>query len=159
LGIHRVEQSRELNGSPEACFAAITDYESFTDWQSAVRSVEIIDRHPDGLARTVSYELDAKVRRIAYTLEYSYEPPGRIVWEFVDGSGIDHIEGGYRFEPIDDGARTIATYTLGIDPGVRVPGLLARRLNSELMKRSVGELADEVERRVVPRRAQMPGGA
>ena len=70
----------------------------------------------------------------------------RLAWD-LEGSGIDHIEGGYRFEPIEDGARTIATYALGIDPGVRVPGLLARRLNSELMKRSVGELADEVERR------------
>jgi hypothetical protein len=50
-------------------------------------------------------------------------------------------------EPLDGGARTRATYRLGIDPGVPLPGLVARRLTSGVMGRSVRDLRDEVERR------------
>ena len=33
-----------------------------------------------------------------------YEPPGRVWWDFVEGDGVEPIEGGYLFEPIDDDA-------------------------------------------------------
>ena len=147
VGIHRAEQSAEIEAPPEACFEAIVDYESFPDWQQAVEAIEVIDRDPDGRGRHVRVEVDAKLKRIAYTLHYHYEPPHRVWWDFVDGDGVAHIDGEYVFEPLDGGRRTRATYRLGIDPGVPVPGLVARRLNQGVMRRSVRDLRDEVERR------------
>lgn len=145
MGIHRAEQTIEIPAPAEECFTAITDYETFPDWQEAVVRTEVIERYPDGLGRVVETTADAKFREVTYRLHYHYEPPGRIWWDFVAGHGVEHIEGEYVFDPRDEA--TLATYRLGIDPGVPVPGLLARRLNQSVMKRSVEDLHAEVLRR------------
>ena len=144
MGVHRAEQRIEVAGPPDACFAAGVDYESFPRWQRAVKRAEVMSRNEEGLGEIVAFEIDAKVRRLAYTLRYGYEAPGRVWWELVEGDVAD-IEGEYRFEPKGDG--TLVTYALGIDPGVPLPGLIAGRLNRQIMKQSVEDLRDEVERR------------
>jgi hypothetical protein len=149
VGIHHAEQSAEIGGSPEACFEAITDYESFPAWQDAVQTAEVLERYPDGLGEVVRFEIDAKVKRISYTLRYRYDRPARIWWEFIAGEGVGHVEGEYLLEALGGGERTIATYRLGIDPGIPVPGLIARRLNQGVMRRSVSDLREEVERRAL----------
>ena len=137
-----------MDASPEAVYEAATDYETFPRWQQAVQVAEVLERDDRGRGRVVRFEIDAKVKRIAYTLRYHYDPPGRIRWDFVEGDGVADVEGEYELEPLDDGERTRVTYRLGIDPGVPVPGLLARRLNKGVMRRSVTDLRDEVERRL-----------
>jgi carbon monoxide dehydrogenase subunit G len=144
LGVHSAEQSESIAAAPEACFEALCDYESFPDWQAAVESVEVLERDEEGRGCVVRFEIDAKVRRVSYTLRYRYEAPRRIWWEMVEGD-VAAVEGEYLLEP--DGEGTDATYRLGIDPGVPVPGLIARRLTSGVMRRSVTDLRDEVERR------------
>jgi len=145
MGVHSAEQRIAIAAPPEACFDTITDYESFTGWQEAVLEVDVVDRYPDGLGRTVELQVDAKARRVRYRLRYHYDRPARIWWDFIEGQGIEHIEGEYLFEPRAQG--TLVTYRVGIDPGVPVPGLLARSLNRRVMRRSVEDLKAEAERR------------
>ena len=145
MTVHWAEQAAEIAAPPGDCFEVITDYESFPLWQSAVRQAEVLDRHPDGLGRRVRFEVDAKLRRVTYTLDYSYEPPFLVTWDFVEGDGVANLEGEYRFE--DRGGATLATYRVGLDAGVPVPGLVARSLSRGVMRRSVHELRDEVEAR------------
>jgi uncharacterized membrane protein len=145
MGVHSAEQQIGIEAPPDACFEAITDYETFPGWQDAVIAVEVHERYPDGLGKLVEVKVDAKFREVTYRLHYHYDRPGRIWWDFVEGHGVEHVEGEYLFEPSGDG--TLATYRLGIDPGVPVPGLIARRLNQGVMKRSVKDLKAEVERR------------
>ena len=147
MAISRAEQSAEIDAPAEACFATIVDYESFPDWQTAVEAIEVRERDEDGLGRIVRVDVDAKVREVAYTLRYHYERPHRVWWEFVEGDGVEHIEGEFTFDPLD-GERTLATYRLGIDPGVPLPGILARKLTGGIMGRSVKDLRDEVLRRL-----------
>jgi uncharacterized membrane protein len=145
MGISRAEQSIEIAAPPEACFEAIVDYETFPEWQEAVVSTDVLDRYEDGLGKLVELRVDAKVRQVRYRLRYHYERPARVWWEFVEGDGIEYIEGEYLFEPRDGG--TLATYRLGIDAGAPVPGFIARRLNEGVMRRSVRDLKGEAERR------------
>jgi uncharacterized membrane protein len=146
LGTHSAEQSADVDASPEAVFEAAIDYETFPAWQQAVERAAVLERDSDGRGELVRFEIDAKVKRVSYTLRYHYEPPARIWWEFVEGDGVENVEGEYVLEPLED-ERTRVTYRLGIDPGVPVPGLIARRLNQGVMRRSVTDLRDEVERR------------
>ena len=147
MGTHTAEQSVEIDAPPEECFEAAIDYETFPDWQAAVERAEVLERDRKGRGELVRFEIDAKVKRISYTLRYHYEAPKRIWWEFVEGDGVSDVEGDYVLEALDEGGRTRVTYRLGIDPGVPVPGIVARRLNKGVMRRSVTDLRDEVERR------------
>lgn len=146
MGLNWAEHSTEIEAPIETCFEAIVDYETFPRWQNAVESVEVLDRHQDGLGRNVKLFVDAKVRKIDYTLDYSYERPHRIEWDFVSGNGMRGVDGDYTFEELGPG-RTKATYRLGADPAIPVPGIVAKRVHRELVKRSVEDLKREAEER------------
>src|SRR5919108_5498186 len=133
MGINRAEQSLEIEASPDACFDAIVDFETYPEWQDAVIGAEVLERYDDGLGKLVRLRVDAKFREVVYTLHYHYDRPGKLWWDFVDGDGVAYIDGEYLFEPLDGGERTRATYRLGVDPGVPVPGFIARRLNEGVM--------------------------
>ena len=148
MGTHSAEQSADVDASPGACFDAAIDYETFPEWQAAVERVEVLERDAAGRGELVRFEIDAKVKRVSYTLRYHYDPPGRIWWDFVEGDGVADVAGEYRIQPLRGGKQARVTYRLGIDPGVPVPGLIARRLTGGVMRRSVTDLRDEVERRV-----------
>ena len=132
-----------IESEPRACFDALTDYDTFADWQSAVEACEVLTRDQQGRGREVAFEIDARVRTVGYTLRYSYEPPHRIAWEFVDGD-VKDVDGEYILEDNGDGT-TLATYSLGLDPGVWLPGPLARVLGEQVMKGQMEELKARVE--------------
>jgi uncharacterized protein YndB with AHSA1/START domain len=146
MGLHWAEHSVEIAASPQECFDAIVDYETFPQWQNAVEATEVLERNRKKLGELVRFEVDGKVRKVGYVLRYHYDAPDRITWDFVEGHGISNVEGAYTFEDTGRGT-TIATYRLGVDPGRGIPGPVAKRMNKQVMKRSVEDLKDEVERR------------
>jgi hypothetical protein len=147
MGINRAEQSIEIVAPPDACYEAIVDFETYPEWQRAVIGTEVLERYQDGLGKLVELRVDAKLRQVVYTLHYHHDRPGRLWWDFVSGDGVAYIDGEYLFEPLGGGERTRATYRLGVDAGVPMPGFIARRLNQEVMRRSIEDTKAEVERR------------
>jgi hypothetical protein len=145
MGINRAEQSIEIPAPPPACFDAIVDFETYPDWQNAVIATEVLDRYDTGLGKNVRLTVDARFRDVIYVLLYHYDPPGRLWWDFVEGEGVAYIDGEYLFEPRRKA--TVATYRLGVDAGVPMPGIVARKLNEVVMRRAVEDLRAEVERR------------
>ena len=132
-----------IEAEPAACFAEITDYETFPEWQAAVKEVAVLSRDRQGRGEDVRFHIDAKVRQVSYTLRYSYDPPNAISWEYVDGD-VKSVDGEYLFEDQGDGT-TRATYELDIDPGVWLPGRIKKMLTDQVMKRSVEDLKRRVE--------------
>lgn len=145
MSTRRASHSTEIDAPLEVCFETIVDYETFPDWQQAAVAVEVLDRHDDGLGKVVDYHVDIGIRELRYRLDYHYERPHRVWWDFLEGDFARDIGGDYRFEPI--GERTGATYSLSVQPAVPVPGFVTRRLSRELMRRSVADLKREAERR------------
>jgi ribosome-associated toxin RatA of RatAB toxin-antitoxin module len=132
-----------IDAAPAVCFDEITDYETFPEWQAAVKEVAVLSRDDQGRGRDVRFQIDAKVRQVSYTLRYSYQPPHLIRWDYVEGD-VKSVDGEYVFEPRDDGS-TLATYSLDIDPGVWLPGPVKKMLTDQVMKRSVEDLKRRVE--------------
>ncbi len=145
-GLNWAEHTVEIDAPIETCFEAIADYESFPEWQRAVVATEILDRYKDGLGRKVNLVVDAKVRKVDYTLEYRYQRPTLIEWDFVEGNGINDADGYYSFEDLG-GGRTRATYKFGLEVGIPLPGPVARRAHNQTLKGSVEDLKKEAERR------------
>ena len=125
MGLNWAEHTVEIDAPIETCFAAIIDYETFPSWQGAVVDTEVLDWDSNGRGQRVRLFIDAKVRKVDYTLVYSYDQPTRIEWDFVEGNGIDGADGHYLFEELGDG-RTRATYKLGLGLALPLPGPVAR---------------------------------
>jgi len=142
--VKRAERSAEIDAAPETCFAALLDYESFPEWQRAVKSVEVLDHDDEGRGRDVEFRIDAKVKQVRYVLRYSYEPPERIAWEYVEGD-VKDVSGEFLLEGAGDG-RTLATYRIGLDAGVWMPGPIKKVLTDQVMKGAVDDLARRVTR-------------
>jgi ribosome-associated toxin RatA of RatAB toxin-antitoxin module len=132
-----------IGAGPGVCFEAITAYETFPEWQAAVKDVQVLSRDEQGRGRDVRFHIDAKVREVSYTLRYSYEAPHLITWDYVDGD-VRSVDGEYVFEDQLDGT-TRATYALQIDPGVWLPGRVKKMLTDQVMRRSVEDLKRRVE--------------
>jgi hypothetical protein len=158
MGLNWAEHTVEINAPIETCFAAIIDYETFPSWQGAVVDTEVLDWDSKGRGKRVRLFIDAKVRKVDYTLDYSYDQPTRIEWDFVEGNGINGADGHYLFE--DLGAdRTRATYKLGLEVGIPLPGPVARRAHKTTLKGSVDDLKKEAERRAASARKASNGSA
>jgi uncharacterized membrane protein len=141
--VKHAEQQIVVEGTPQQCFDALVDYESFPQWQRAVRSVDVVTRDRASRGEEVAFEIDAKVKTIHYTLRYSYEPPHRITWDYVSGD-VKHVDGELVLEDRGDGS-TLATYSLALDPGVWLPGPVRKVLTDQVMKGSVEDLKRRVE--------------
>src|SRR5829696_6901601 len=151
MGLNWAEHTVEIDAPIETCFAAIIDYETFPSWQGAVVDTEVLDWDEVGRGKRVRLFVDAKVRKVDYTLDYSYDQPQRIEWEFVEGSGINGADGHYLFESLGPD-RTRATYKLGLEVGIPLPGPVARRAHKTTLKGSVEDLKKEAERRAASAR-------
>jgi ribosome-associated toxin RatA of RatAB toxin-antitoxin module len=146
MGLNWADHTVEIEAPIATCFDAIVDYESFPEWQSAVISTEVHSRTKDDIGERVSLYLSTKGQKVDYTLLYRYERPTLIEWDFVEGHGVDDVDGHYAFEDLGDD-RTRATYKLGIDPSLPVPGIVARRIHKGALQSSVEELKTEAEKR------------
>lgn len=142
MGAKQAERQVDIAAEPRACFDAITAYESFPDWQRAVKDVEVRSRDRAGRGKAVSFEIDAKVRTVRYTLDYSYEPPHHVSWSYLEGDPKE-VEGELVLERRDGG--TLATYSLRIDPGVWLPGPVVKLLTDQVMQGALDDLKRRVE--------------
>lgn len=140
MGVTVSEHSEVIAGTPADCMAALLDFGSYPEWQSAVKSADVLDGSGSPV---VEFRIDAKLRTVRYVLRYHPEPPGRLWWEYVEGD-VNSVAGEYRLEDLGGGS-TRATYHLEIDPGRFVPGPLRRILTEGVMRLSVRELKARVE--------------
>lgn len=139
-------QTAEVDASPQACFDALTDFESLPRWQGAVRDVEVLERDGAGRGTVVRYEVDARFKTVSYTLRQIYDEPWRVASEYVGGDFRDFC-GEWRFEPRgEDGEATHVELDLRLDPGYLVPGFLRRAIADAVMRRALRDLKAYVER-------------
>lgn len=143
------ENTIEVDAPPEACFDLVVQIDRLPEWQTQVREARVLEWDAEGrplVAETVS---DAKIRTLRYRLRYAYEPPHRVSWVYVDGD-VKDVTGEYRFEPLDGGGRTRATYALQVDPGRRLGlllrGPIAEEVRSYVLDTTLEELKATVER-------------
>jgi Polyketide cyclase / dehydrase and lipid transport len=146
MGLNWAEHTVEIEAPIKTCFDAITDYETFPSWQGVVVDTEVLDWDEQGRGKRVRLVVDAKVRKVDYTLDYRYDEPTRIEWDFVEGNGINDADGHYLFEELAPD-RTRATYKFGLEVGIPLPGPVARRAHRSTLKASVEDLKREAERR------------
>ena len=137
--------SVDIAGSLEDCFAVLTDFEAYPSWSGPVTECRILERHADGLAKRVAFNLDMTLKTIRYTLDYDYERPSGGHWHLVESPDVKDVHGSYVFQAA--GKRTKATCTQTIDIGFWVPGFVRGPLEQKALRDSVEDFKKAVEAR------------
>jgi uncharacterized membrane protein len=142
--------STAIEAPADLCYHAIADFEAYPSWSSPITKVAVLDRYSDGFARQVEFFIDMKLKTVRYVLEYTWLPPDRLTWKYVDGD-LHDVVGSYVFEPLDT-ARTHATCSQAVSLGFWIPGLLRRTFEQTALRQSVLEFKAEAERRAASTR-------
>jgi ribosome-associated toxin RatA of RatAB toxin-antitoxin module len=139
---YEATQTVTVQAPPQACFDVLTDFARMPEWQSRVVESTVLSRDAQGRAREVQYGIDVRLRTVRYRLAHSYREPSYIGSEYLGGDFRD-FAGDYHFEPVRGGTRV--RFHLRIDPGLRIPGPVARMLNEAVMGRALQDLKARVE--------------
>lgn len=143
-------QRTTISASPERCFAAAIDFESYPGWARDIKEARVVARDDQGRATAVAYRAAAMGRSTNYTLQYDYtDAPERLGWVLVQGDIMRRLDGDYRFAAIEgDPDATDVTYRLTVELVVPLPGFVKRRAEAIIMNTALRELKAHVESHV-----------
>lgn len=131
----------DVAATPDRIMEVVTDIESYPDWMSAFKEASVIETDDEGRPKRAKFEVDARIKVVNYTLEYTYTD-NSIAWKSVEGN-VKQIEGSYSFEA--NGDETKVTYEYAIDPGFAVPGFLRKQGVKMMVSGALNDLKKRAE--------------
>lgn len=137
-------QSIEIAAPAAAVMAVIADFANYPTWAGAVKRAEVLESGPDGRARRVAFSLDAGVLRDEYELSYTWNGDESVRWTLVSGTLMRAQDGSYVLRPRPGGG-TDVTYTLSVELGIPILGMLKRKGERMIMEQALNELKKRVE--------------
>lgn len=114
----------DIDVTPALLMGVITDFARYPEFIGDMEESVILRRDADEW--TVRFVLRV-IRRLEYTLTLVRHSDLHLTWALVEGV-FKANTGAWRLEPLDDGARTRATYELELDLGMFVPGSVMKTL-------------------------------
>ncbi|HVC25781.1 MAG TPA: SRPBCC family protein [Acidimicrobiales bacterium] len=143
--MERTAEHMVIAGSPEQCFAVVTDVERYPEWVADLKEVHVLSRDDDGLAALVSFRAGAFGRSTSYVLAYDYaRAPGEVAWIQKEGDLTNRLDGRYVFSPGADGT-TDVTYELAVELKVPIPNFVKRRAEGHILHAAIRDLKHRVE--------------
>lgn len=141
----KVKDAIDVHATAEEIFDVASDFESYPAWNASIKNVEIKETDSQGRAAKVWFDVDARLKRVTYSLSYDYsDAPNGFSWKLVDGD-VKELSGSYKFDEYDDITEVI--YETAIDPGFPVPKLLKNQAEKQIVKTALQELKKRVESR------------
>ena len=137
-------QSIVIDAEPARILAVIADFAAYPEWANAMKTTEVLSTSADGRAEQVRFQLDQGVIKDEYTLEYKWAADGHSVsWHLVKGQMQKSQRGSYVLEPGAGGTKV--TYTLSVELGIPMIGMLRRKAEKVVMDTALKELKRRVE--------------
>jgi len=137
-------ESIHVEAPPEQCYAVAIDFDSYPDWATDVKDVEVLERDADGRGTRVRYEISALGKTISYILAYDYaDAPGGFAWELEKADYLKRLDGAYRFDAVDGGTRV--GYVLSVDVTLPLPGFMKKAAAGMIVDNAMKQLKRYVE--------------
>jgi ribosome-associated toxin RatA of RatAB toxin-antitoxin module len=138
-----ITESRDIviQATPDEIMDILVDLESLTEWSSAHKKVEVLERDDEG--RPSKSRQVVKVVGVSdeQVLDYTIHDDG-VSWTLVSSKQQRAQNGHYTLTP--DGDATKVHFELTVDPLVPLPGFLIRRGAKGLMDTATDGLRKQV---------------
>jgi ribosome-associated toxin RatA of RatAB toxin-antitoxin module len=135
-------QSITIDAEPARIMDVIADFAAYPEWANAMKTTEVLSTGADGRAEQVRFQLDQGVIKDEYTLEYKWAA-NSVSWRLVKGQMQKSQRGSYVLEPGAGGTKV--TYTLSVELGIPMIGMLRRKAEKVVMDTALKELKRRVE--------------
>lgn len=133
----------DVDFSVERCWALVADIERAPRWQRTLDGVEVVQRDDRDRALICEIVSDAKVTKLRFRVQLSYDEPSSVRWTLLETDDLDAMEGGWALHALGP-SRTRATYSLAVDPGPI--GFVGRQLERVVRPLMIGHQVDELAR-------------
>ena len=137
-------QSIQVAAPAETVFDIAAHVEDFPAWATGVRETEVLAGNDDGTPARARIVIDGMIRTITYVLNYTYDGIARIEWTAEPGEDISVMDGRYEFYDLEDGG-TEVVYALRVEPNFKVPGMLRRQAEKQIVATALRGLRDRAE--------------
>ncbi|GEM_PF-2008732 len=142
------------NLPPDAIWNVITDYEHYSDFLPSVKSTKILKKFPDGriwLLHIIKI-IFVKLRYVCELTPVKYPDGSRLLqWKLVKAKGIKNdikdTTGFWEVIPVENGKKTILTYTAFVDTGWAVPKWVQKFLTKTQLPKVLKGAVEEAEER------------
>jgi ribosome-associated toxin RatA of RatAB toxin-antitoxin module len=121
----------EIDASPEALYDVVADIDSYPEWATGVKEVEILEVDESGLVHRARFVIEGFIKEIEYVLRYTHDRPHVLSWVAEESADLEMLEGSYVFTP-KDGA-TEVVYSLSVEPKFTMPGFLRRQAEKQIV--------------------------
>lgn len=120
-----------IDATPDDVWNILTDYDHLISYYPNVKDFKILSETGDKKKVWFSVASLCGLWKFEYVLSmHENKPHHRIEWQ-RDSGAFKVNEGSWVLQPIDDGARTLVTYSKHMDGGLLMPKVI---LNNELRK-------------------------
>ncbi len=137
-------ESIEIKASPADVFAVASDLDSYSEWATGVKEIEVLEKDKKGRAARARFVVDGMIKEITYVLQYQYDEPNSMTWVAEEGPDLKQLEGSYVFNETAEG-RTEVVYGLRVEPSFTIPGFLRRQAEKQLVGTALRGLRKRVE--------------
>lgn len=137
-------QTIHIDADPDTIMNVIADVESYPDWISEYKQVEILEVDDAGHPKVARIVMDAAIVKDTLVMSYEWSADRRSVgWTLVSSSLLRALEGAYTLA--SKGTGTEVSYELAVDLAIPMIGLLRRKAERRLIDGALKDLKKRVE--------------
>lgn len=125
----------------DAAYRVITDFAQYPKFLKDVASVKVLKAGK--ASAEVAFQLNL-FKKIDYTLLFTLKAPTSVVWKLKSSTVLRKNSGSWRLKKLD--ARTTeATYSLDVDMGLLVPGMISKMLIAQSLSGTLKAFKSRIE--------------
>jgi ribosome-associated toxin RatA of RatAB toxin-antitoxin module len=144
----RTESSIDIAAKPGEVLDVIADFESYPQWATEVKKVQVLTEEGDGWADRVQFTLDAGAIKDTYVLDYEWDVKkngtGVVSWQLIEATVLKAMNGSYTLAA-KGRDETPVTYRLAVDVKIPMLGMLKRKAEKVIIGTALKELKKRVE--------------
>jgi len=120
----KAQRSIVIDVPADKLYEVIADFGKYAEFLPEVKKTEV---KADGAAQLVTYTIDIKATKIAYTLKHTGTKPAKLHWTLIKGDMMKANDGTWTLKTLPDG-RTEAVYEIELKLGALVPSFMEKAL-------------------------------
>ena len=120
----KAQRSIVIDVAADKLFDVINDFGKYAEFLPEVKKTEV---RPEGAVTVVTYTIDVKATKIAYTLKHTGTKPTKLEWHLVKGDMMKANDGTWTLKSLS-ADQTEATYDIDLKLGALVPGFIEKAL-------------------------------